>query len=94
MTKLDLIKQVYQILNENKETKISFRKVENIINLTFNEMINNFQEKKTITINNLGTFLPHTSKSTRRKNLHTGEMFEVPQKTKIKFRPSSYLKNL
>lgn len=86
MTKKELIRRIYQ------QTEYRLTDVETIVNLVFDEIINELVEEEKVQINNFGTFSKFVQPAYQGINASTGEKIDIEEGYRIRFVSSGYLK--
>ena len=90
MSRQEIIKK----LKENNP-KLEKKKLENIIDVFSEALAKALLERKVVEIRSFGTFFTKKIKEKySARNPKTGEYIYVPQKNKVRFRPSKKLKEI
>ncbi len=91
-------KSISEIINQTSEkcTNIKSRKeVREIIDLFIDEIRIALKDGEKVSIKDLGTFTPKTSKARTGRNPRTGETIEIPERKSVTFKTSpNFIKNI
>ena len=88
MSRPQLIKQLKQ-----KNPKLNQSEIENIIDIFSDSILNALKDGKKVEIRGFGTFFVKIIKEKySARNPKTGELIYVPEKNKVRFKPSKNLK--
>ncbi len=92
-TKKDLISSIYiSTKSDASIPSLSYCCVNKIVDIVFDKIANDLSDKNTVKIKNFGSFVTKVHKETKRRNNKTGQIYLVPAKRVITFRPSKALK--
>jgi len=83
-------KELIERLSKNFE--MSKAETESIFNEMFGTIEEILQEGNEVSIPRFGKFIVYQSKSRQGRNPATGESVNIPEKTRVKFKPSDKLK--
>ncbi|MFW6002320.1 MAG: HU family DNA-binding protein [archaeon] len=83
-----------ELINRLSEDLImSKAETEFVLEQMFNSISGMLQEGKTLSIPRFGKFIVYQSEPRKARNPRTGETVDVPEKQKVKFKPSNILKD-
>ena len=81
MTKKEIVKQIAEKVDETQ------LKIKEIVQLTFDAIVETLLEEKRIELRNFGVFEVKQRKARKARNPRTGEPVQVPPKNVVTFKP-------
>jgi DNA-binding protein HU-beta len=72
--------------------ELSIAKSERIVATVLDTIMEGVADGKTVSVSKFGTLEKYSSKARTGRNPSTGEPLEIPEKTRIRFRPSKHFK--
>lgn len=90
MTKKDIVREISKRLS-TEEFKITQLKAKEIVQFTFDAIIETLLEEKRIELRNFGVFEVKTRKERKARNPRTGDPVQVPAKNVVTFKPGKVM---